>query len=257
MRLSNKENMFKTVLRTIGITLLIVYLSVCGFIWRLNKPDMVYREVRVVICDSTDAQFIDEQDILQVVFHSADSLNPIGKKADLYDAYQLEKILERNTLIADANCYPTPDSILRIDIYQRKPILRIKSNSLNHDCYLDREGELMIYKPSRHAVEVPVATGFVTKEIAQGPLFELAKYLRGHKRWREEIVQIYVENNGDFLLVPRKGDHTILLGPVDELETKFDHLETFYKKVLDKKGWNSYRNINLKFKGQIVAEKRK
>lgn len=248
--------MFKVVLKTIGITLLITYLAVCGFIWRLGKPDMVYRDVKVVICDSTDAQFIDEQDVLHVVFRSADSLNPVGKKAKLFNAYHLEQVLENNSLIAEANCYPTPDSILRIDIYQRKPILRIKSNKLTHDCYLDNHGELMRYKASRRAIDVPLATGFVSQEIATSQLFELAKFLKKHHRWNKDIVQIYVEQNGDIRLVPRKGDHTILIGSVDNLETKLDHLETFYDEVLDRKGWNSYQTINLKFKGQVIAEKK-
>ncbi|MBP5764155.1 MAG: hypothetical protein J6W47_03505 [Bacteroidales bacterium] len=248
--------MFRIVLKTIGITLLIAYLAVCGWVWRLGQPEMVYREVRVVICDSTDTQFIDAEDILQVVFGKDKALNPVGRKAAQFNAYQLQQVLEQNTLIAQADCYPTPDSTLRIDIYQRKPILRIKSDKLTHDCYLDREGELMQYKPSLRAVEVPVATGHITREIATGPLYDLARFLRKHKRWSSDIVQIHVEKNGDFLLVPRKGSHVILLGPADDLETKFDNLDTFYRKVLDKKGWNLYQKINLKFKGQVVAEKK-
>lgn len=246
--------MFKVILKTIGVTILIVYLAVCGFVWRTGEPPMVYKNVRVVICDSANAQFISRIDVMRVVT-SADSLNPKGRLAAEFNAYALEQALEKNSLIENADCYPTPDSTLRIDIYQRRPILRIKSEDLGRDYYVDVNGQLMNYKASKKAVNVPLATGHITKEIATGPLFTLAEFLRDHPKWDRSICQIYVERNGDIRLIPVKGGHTILLGPIDDYKAKFERLETFYDKVLDRKGWNSYQTLNLKFKGQVVAEK--
>lgn len=247
--------MFKVVLKTIGVILLIAYLAVCGFVWRIGEPNMVYKDYRVVICDSAYAQFITRSDVLRIM-NSADSLRPVGKRADQYNAYALEQALEKNSLIANADCYPTPDSLLRIDIYQRRPILRVKSEDLGRDFYVDEQGELMTYKPSKKAVDVPLATGHISKEMATGPLYILADYLIHHKKWNRSIVQIYVDTHGDIRLIPVKGDHTILLGPIDNYEAKFERLETFYNEVLDEKGWNSYKTLNLKFKGQVVAEKK-
>lgn len=234
--------------------LLIAYLAVCGFVWRTGEPAMVYKDIHVVICDSANAQFISQTDVMRVV-NSADSLKPIGKSINQYNTLSLEKALERNSLIENADCYPTPDSTLRIDIYQRRPILRIKSINMTHDYYVDTDGQLMNYKPSKKAVDVPLATGHITADVATGPLYILAQYLHKHKKWDRDISQIYVESNGDIRLIPVRGSHTILLGPIDNYEQKFDKLETFYDKVLDRKGWNSYKTINLKFKGQVVAEK--
>ena len=248
--------MLRIVFKTIGVLLLIAYLAVCGFVWRTHEPSMVYRDIRVHICDSATAQFIGQADIMRVV-NSEETLNPLGKRADEFNAYALEQALQHNsTLIADADCYPTPDSTLRIDIYQRRPILRIKSIDLTHDYYVDTEGELMSYKPSRKAVDVPLATGHISKEMAMGPLYTLATFLRHHKKWDRNITQIYVCSNGDIELIPKRGDHTILLGSIDNYEAKFERLETFYDKVLDKKGWNGYKTINLKFNNQVVAEKK-
>ena len=247
--------MLKVILKTIGVLLLIAYLAVCGFVWRTQEPPMVYKDVRVFVCDSANAQFVSRYDIMRVV-NSADSLQPKGKQVSQFNAYALEQELQKNTLIANADCYPTPDSTLRIDIYQRRPILRIKSSSLTHDYYVDTEGELMAYKPSRKALDIPLATGHISKEMAVGPLFTLAKFLRKHKKWDRDITQIYVASNGDIELIPKRGEHTIILGPIDDYEAKFDRLETFYDKVLDEKGWNTYKTLNLKFKNQVIAEKK-
>ncbi len=247
--------MFKIVLRTIGVMLLIAYLAVCGFVWRDRQQPMVYKDIQVYICDSANAQFVSRHEILRVV-NSADSLQAVGRRADQFNAYALEQVLQRNALIANADCYPTPDSSLRIDIYQRRPILRIKSIDLTHDYYVDTEGKLMSYKPSRKAIDVPLATGHISKEMATGPLFTLAQFLRKHHKWDRDIEQIYVCTNGDIQLIPKRGNHTIILGSMDDYEAKFDRLETFYDKVLDSKGWNRYKTLNLKFKDQVVAEKR-
>lgn len=235
--------------------LLIAYLAVCGFVWRIGEPEMIYKDYRIVVCDSTDAQFITRSDILRIM-NSADSLKPVGKQAKQYNAFALEQALEKNSLIANADCYPTPDSLLRIDIYQRHPILRIKSEDMGRDFYIDEDGEIMAYKPSKKAVDVPLATGHISKEMAQGPLYTLANYLIYHKKWNRNIVQIYVDSQGDIRLIPAKGDHTILFGSAEDCEIKFNRLETFYDEVLDEKGWNSYKTLNLKFKGQVVAEKK-
>lgn len=246
--------MFRIVLKTIGVLLLMTYLAVCGFVWRTGEPEMTYRNVRVVICDSANAQFIGQHDVMRVV-ESADSLRPMGKSARQFNAYALEQALERNALIANADCYPTPDSTLRIDIYQRHPILRIKSNTMQ-DSYVDTEGHLMTYRASRKAIDVPLATGTIDAEMATGELYTLAKFLQRHNKWNHDIQQIFVEANGEIRLIPRRGDHTILLGSTDDIEAKFDRLETFYDEVLDEKGWNRYKTLNLKFKNQVVAEKK-
>lgn len=246
--------MLKTIFKTIGVTLLIAYLAIAGFVWDIGQPPRVYRQYSVVICDSTDTQFIDVRDIEQLL--RADSLNPRGKRVDAYSASRLQKALLRNPLIARADCYPTPDSTLRIDIYQRHPMLRIKSSVLDRDYYVDTEGRLMAYKPSRKAISVPLATGHITREMATTDLVRLVGYLDDHRHWRNAFTQIHVEPNGDVRLVPRKGDHTVLLGPVADLDSKFDRLRTFQEKVLDRKGWNAYQTLNLKFKGQVIAEKK-
>ena len=59
----------------------------------------------------------------------------------------------------------------------------------------------------------------------------------------------------DFELVPKVGNHKIVFGGIDNLESKFEKLMIFYKKGLSKTGWNEYSEINLKFKNQVVCTK--
>ena len=68
--------------------------------------------------------------------------------------------------------------------------------------------------------------------------------------------QIYIERNGDMMMVPKVGDHVIELGTIDDLDNKFSNLLTFYLNGMPRAGWNTYSKISLKFKGQVVCTKK-
>ena len=51
--------------------------------------------------------------------------------------------------------------------------------------------------------------------------------------------------NGDIELVPRVGNHTILLGDASRLEVKFRNLRWFYREALNKKGVGNTRPSTL------------
>jgi len=87
-------------------------------------------------------------------------------------------------------------------------------------------------------------------------LFRLVQFINGSKFWKAQIEQIYINQKKEIELVPRVGNHTIILGSVDDLREKFENLEAFYEQGLSKYGWNKYKTINLKFKNQIVCTKR-
>ena len=160
-----------------------------------------------------------------------------------------------------ASCYHTPDSLLRIDIEQRNPIIRVKSatpvNAGNGhsmvDFYIDRDGAMM---PAQYgtAIQLPLVTGHV-KSSHIAPLHDFALFLKNDDFWSAEVTQIHIRENGDAELVPRIGDHTILLGSFDNTKKKLDHVRKFYDKVMPRKGWNYYKTINVKFDRQVIGEK--
>ena len=71
-----------------------------------------------------------------------------------------------------------------------------------------------------------------------------------------QIEQIYVNENTDIELVPKTGEHEIVLGDVNDLKDKFNKLMIFYLKGLNNLGWDVYKKINLKYKNQVVCSKK-
>ena len=52
------------------------------------------------------------------------------------------------------------------------------------------------------------------------------------------------------------GDHLVYLGKLENFEDKLARLKEFYKKGLNRVGWNKYSRINLEFNNQIICTKR-
>ena len=95
-----------------------------------------------------------------------------------------------------------------------------------------------------------------------GKLITFVERLERDDFWRAEIVQVVVSTTPagevELQLVPRSGDFTILFGPLGsrhDNDEKLARLMTFYKKGLGRTGWNEFRTVNVKYKGQVVCAK--
>ncbi len=82
--------------------------------------------------------------------------------------------------------------------------------------------------------------------------------------WASQIVQIHVTgpkgaddwSEPRLELIPRAGDHTIVLGGLDGTEReRLENLRLFYAKALWYEGWDKYGTIDIKYRNQIVCTK--
>lgn len=148
--------------------------------------------------------------------------------------------------------------VVRAD--QRRPVARLFHG--NRELYLDREG--VLFPVSRLGnCNVLVAGGdFVNPlrldslDSQLSALWQLASFLDNESRFASLIDQIYIERDGDIMMVPKVGAHVIELGDAGGLDDKFANLLTFYRKGMPRAGWDTYSQISLKFKGQVVCTKK-
>ena len=68
--------------------------------------------------------------------------------------------------------------------------------------------------------------------------------------------QIVVDGKKEVILIPKVGNFRIVLGGMKGYEQKMEKLRLFLKKGIARKGWNLYKEINLKFGRQIVCVKK-
>lgn len=206
-------------------------------------------------------KLISERDVRQVLLSAFGSDLENSELASL-DVDRMERVLENDPFVKNADVYIDQNNQVHIDIEQREPLVRVLDNHGNN-YYLDAAGKKM--PPSKnYAARVIVATGNVspyTPEFRQKrksnlkDLFNLTQALLADEFLASFIQQIHVNNAGDFILVPLIGDQKIVLGPARKLEDKLDRLKIFYKEGMPYEGWRKYETINLKYSGQVVCKR--
>ena len=165
----------------------------------------------------------------------------------------IEKVLGGVPLIASSECYKTIAGYVVVEVECRRPILRIMADS-GDSFYLDEEGEVIEY--IARPTYIPVATGHISRDFARQELLTLAQFLRADDLWNAQIEQIYVTPREEIELIPRVGNHTIVLGRPGNYAYKFDKLRTFYEKGLSEVGWDRYSRINIDYNNQVVGTKK-
>jgi cell division protein FtsQ len=225
----------------------------------IKKSEVLCRDVKVYI--PGNQYFIDRQEIdniLQVKSHTL-----IGRPIEHINIQELESRLKANPFIETAKVYIDMDEVIRVEISQRQPILRIM-NMNDQDFYVDQHG-LKIPLSENFTARVLAANGFIDEpfsgkidtlhtEVA-AEVFKTADYIRRDSLWDAQIAQIYVNQNHEIELIPRVGNQRILLGNADSLDTKFHNLLIFYKKALPRAGWGTYKEINIKYANQVIGVK--
>jgi cell division protein FtsQ len=116
----------------------------------------------------------------------------------------------------------------------------------------------------KFTAHVPVAIGVVeTREDLYGDsiilseIYSMAKYMQQDSVLGSMIDHIYVLESGELELYTKMGYHTIAFGRADAtMIEKLNKLKIFYREGMTKVGWDKYSVINLKYKGQVVCERK-
>lgn len=231
--------------------LLLGYIVLASFFLTDKKTDKECDEILIVVKDSLNKHFVNEQDILSLLKRV--DLDPLNKPMSDINTESIEKELMNNQMIANVEAYKTPSGKIKLEIEQKMPILRVISAGGSY--YVDNKGSTMPVS-ARYVAHVPVVSGSVEKELAVTDLYKFALFLQKNDFWNNQIGQIYVHPDAEVELIPRVGNHRIVLGTLDEFEEKLENLQLFYKQVIPKMGWERYKMINLKYKDQIVCTKK-
>ncbi|MCD8193500.1 MAG: cell division protein FtsQ [Tannerellaceae bacterium] len=237
---------------TIFIALLLTgYILFVTLFFKEVKQDKICHDLQIVVKDSLEKHFVNQKDLLQLLASS--KLTPINKPMEEINTEAIEEELLKNEMIADIQAYKTPSGMVKLEVKQKMPILRVLGAKGNF--YVDNTGSTMPVS-RRYVAHVPIATGYVEKELATTDLYKFALFLQENEFWNNQIEQIYVHPDNEVELIPRVGNHRIVLGSFNDYEEKLDNLRLFYDKVIPKTGWEKYSIINLKYKDQIVCTKR-
>ena len=238
------------------------YFFFAQMLYSKSIPSQVCKEVNVVLVDSLQNRFVTKTEVLDIMGgYMGES---IGKNIGEIDLNTIEKLLNSRSAIKESQASITRDGQLRIDITQRKPVLRIQSP--NGGFYVDESQYIFPLVPTFTSY-VPIVSGNIPFTLNDGHrgkaqeddtnwlgrMMELGNYMSRDPFWSAQIEQIYVDENGEIILSPRIGNHKIIFGELTDIENKFNKLYTFYKHIVPAEGWDKYSAVNLKYKDQIIC----
>lgn len=250
------------------LTIIATVFVLLGFIvWSVNKRESSLSEglkieVEPLVNGRNLLTIGDIQKIIQrsFVYNLTEEKVPLGK----LKVGEIEKILEAEPFVLDAEVYVDNQNQLYVYVTQRTPILRVIDKD-NQTYYMDKTGRQMPMSDHSTA-RVLVATGEIPpytpdfqeprKKHFLKKMFDLTEYIRGDEFLNPMIEQIYVNQYEEFTLIPKVGKQKIIFGKYEDVEDKFNRLELFYAEGMSREGWQKYKTINLKYRKQVVCEKR-
>lgn len=209
-------------------------------------------EVELRICDLSKRRYVTEKELNTWLYHECGKQT--DRSIDSVSLLRIEEAMLRHPMIRHANAFATPDGRLCIRVEQRIPTLRVMADG-DENYYVDSD-RMRMPVTATTAAYLPILTGRVTERMATGELYDLALQLEDNPFWQAQIEQIHVRKPGYIELIPRIGSGTIILGDLTDTESKLRRLQKLYTDGFSKFGWNNaYREIDLRFRGQVVCRK--
>ncbi len=247
---------------TVTFTLSCAALFVVVLTSAVKKQDeLTCKNLQVKIDYDSGLAFLNEGEITERInFLSGENI--VGRPLSKIDFHTLEKEMEKNPYVCDAEIFVDHEQNIIITITQKRPILRV-INSDAESYYISEKNDHMPLNEN-FSMHLPIALGYVNMHTnpsrdstVENNLFVLTNFIEHDIFLHALVDQIYVYENSEFDLIPKTGNHNIHFGNASEnMADKFKRLKIFYRDGLTKTGWFKYKSINLKFDGQVVCEKR-
>tara|TARA_B100000035_G_scaffold182167_1_gene155504 strand:+ start:82 stop:801 length:720 start_codon:yes stop_codon:yes gene_type:complete len=191
--------------------------------------------------------FISKTKVDKLLIQNNDYIKCVSK--DNLDLKALENKLSSHDMIENSEVYISINGILKIDIKQRNPYARVISDS---SFYIDNNGTKMPLSDN-YSARVLLVHG-LNDESKIDYVFKLIKTIRDDEFLNSNVTDILISKS-DISLRVRNCNFEVLVGDLNNLETKIKNFKAFYQKAYRDKILNNYKKVNLQFNNQIVCTK--
>ena len=251
---------------SIWIALLSIWIFSSAFVAK-SYQKIVLSEIEINFISDNQHKFITKIEIKDML----SSLGVVKGVAlrETFDIKFLEKKIFDHPAVKNADVFFVNNGKLVINIRKRTPIGRVISTAAEKNFYIDKEGFLMPLC-STYVAKVPLFSGDIVlpesinifslpvlnKLLTIKKIYKISQLINNDSFLKSQIVQIHINNNGYFELIPRIGNQRILFGIPENMEKKFKKLKCFYKNGPSAKEFNLYDTLNIMYNDQIICSKR-
>jgi cell division protein FtsQ len=178
------------------------------------------------------------------------NLHPDSIKMNDVSFKNIESLLENHPSIKFANVYSDMQGKVFVLVVQRKPIVRVQNGAEGY--YLDEDG-LRMELSNKYTARMLLVTGEVNL-LNENDLYYLSYIIIKDEFLKKQIVQIDINKYSELLMLTQIGEQ-VEFGKIKEVGEKFEKLKLYYEKGNSQN--QEYKELNLKYKNQIVCVKNK
>ena len=192
--------------------------------------------------------FLSKDVVNKLLIQNYGSLKNVPKEDIVLNT--IEKVIETNDMVKNAQVYLTINGELKSKIAQRQPIGRIEGLT---QFYLDEEGKKMPLS-RKYSARVPIITGKITGKSLED-VYVILQFVNDDEFLRKNIIGIHIEDEEKYQLRFRVENFVVNLGDVNDLEEKFSNFKAFYAKAMKDQTLDNYKIVSLEFDNQVVCTK--
>jgi len=243
----------KPIVRILLCVILIVTL-VLAFI---HMPKQRCERISAVAHTQNESVMLGQSDIEKMLKDA--HLEVIGKEVKDIDLGDINNLLNNNPFIENVNFIHFAGKKLVID-YTLKNIMMHVFTPCGEHYLVDNNGYvvpftskmkdyLMIVNgniPDIYHVGKKAPKKVQSALTVTGKIFENDFY-------RAQFSQIYFNGHDDMELTTAIGGQTVLFGTADNADEKLKNLKTIYENALSHKGYNTYVQLDARYKNRIIA----
>ena len=238
------------------LTLAGVFMLFAGSSRKYNKT---CKAINVEVRGAGDHFFVEEKE-LEGLLNATGNLP--GRTIESIKLNVLEKRLENNKWIRNAELFFDNKQVLQAIVEEREPVARLFTTG-GYSYYIDSGCQKLPLSDKRSA-RVPMFTNFPSDRTRLSRLDstylveikEVAQYINKQPFWRAQVAQVNINDDRELEMIPTVGSHTVLLGKPGDIKEKLDRLFSFYKQVWVKVGLEKYSTVDVRFTGQVVATRK-
>ena len=248
------------------IILISGWIILSGFVTNYYD-ELTLENIEINFINDNSQKFITKSEVNSMLLLMG-IVNNVSLKKEIQLA-SIEKKLLNHSAIRNAQVYFNNNGGLKVDITKRTPIARFVSSVFEKNFYMDMRGFLMPISKT-YVSRVPIFSGEIKfserldlnildslhKTAIFQEIYKMSKLINNDTFLKSQIVQIHINNNGYFELIPRIGNQRILFGSSENMENKFKKIKLFYINGPNPKDLNKYDTLNILYENQIICSKR-
>lgn len=254
----------------VGIILIMAYVIATGIYVKGKYEKLPCNSISIEIDNAYS--FVSNEVVKKILDDGGMVIDSTVKFSEINFA-EIERLVNENVYVEETEAYGDFRGNVFVKIKQRAPMLRVMTED-TASFYLDAHKKVMPLC-NYYSADVMVLSGHIRSNnfyssdsvdnynvnndgnsLNIDDICKFVNYLQTDELWNNQIAQVYVTSSNEVELVPRVGNHIILLGGLDGYETKMNKLEAMYNEGFAITDWNAYSVINLKFKDQVICKRR-